>query len=111
MNRIPLDTDVVPDALLERAAWVAEVKAIWEAHLGHRIAAHITATSLTDIFYVSRRLVGRAKAWLAVGACLDPLYILPVGLSVLQSAARIGVGDLETIFRWLRRLLPASMRS
>jgi predicted nucleic acid-binding protein len=95
MNRILLDTNVVLDALLERDPWVAEARAIWDAHLRYRISAHITATSLTDIFYVSRRLRDRGKAWLAVGACLDQLYILPVDLPVLQSAARIGDGDFE----------------
>jgi predicted nucleic acid-binding protein len=95
MSRVLLDTTVVLDALLERAPWVAEARAIWEAHLGYRIAAHITATSLTDIFYVSRRLVGRPRAWLAVGTCLDQLYIIPVGLPLLQSAARFGDGDFE----------------
>ena len=95
MNRILLDTNVVLDALLERDPWVAEARAIWDAHLRYRISAHITATSLTDIFYVSRRLRDREKAWLAVGACLDQLYILPVDLPVLQSAARIGDGDFE----------------
>jgi hypothetical protein len=43
MNRILLDTNVVLDALLERDHLVAEAKAIWEAHLGHCFAAHITA--------------------------------------------------------------------
>ena len=95
MNRILLDTNVVFDALLERDPWVAEAKAIWEAHLQYHISAHITATSLTDIFYVSRRLRGREKAWIAVGTCLDQLYILPVDLPVLQAAARIGDGDFE----------------
>lgn len=95
MNRILLDTNVVLDALLERAPWVADARAIWDAHLRYRATAHITATSLTDIFYVSRRLAGRAKAWVAVGTCLDQLYILPVGLPVLQSAARTGDGDFE----------------
>src|SRR5262249_47887174 len=70
-------------------------RAIWEAHLGDRIAAHITATSLTDIFYVSRRLVGPARAWLAIGTCLDQLYVIPVVLPLLQSAARLGDGDFE----------------
>ena len=95
MMRVLLDTNVVLDALLERAPWVAEARAIWEAHLAYRIAAHITATSLTDIFYVSRRSVGRVRAWLGIGACLDQLYILPVGLPLLQSAARFGDGDFE----------------
>jgi predicted nucleic acid-binding protein len=95
MIRVLLDTNVVLDALLERDPWVQEARAIWQAHLQLRIAAHFTATSLTDVFYVSRRLVGRPRAWLAVGACLDQLYIIPVGLPVLQAAARIGDGDFE----------------
>ena len=95
MNRVLLDTNVVLDALLERHPWVVEAKTIWAAHLDYRIAAHITATSLTDIFYLSRRLVDRTRAWIAVGTCIDQLYILPVGLPVLQAAARIGDGDFE----------------
>jgi predicted nucleic acid-binding protein len=95
MMRVLLDTNVVLDALLGRDPWVVQAKTIWAAHLDNRIAAHITATSLTDIFYLSRRLIDRAKAWTAVGTCLDQLYILPVGLPVLQAAARIGNGDFE----------------
>jgi hypothetical protein len=72
-----------------------EAKTIWAAHLEYRIAVHITATTLTDIFYLSRRLIDRTRAWLAVGTCLDQLYILPVGLPVLQAAVRIGDGDFE----------------
>ena len=33
MTRVLLDTNVVLDALLERAPWVVEARAIWEAHL------------------------------------------------------------------------------
>jgi predicted nucleic acid-binding protein len=95
MNRILLDTNVVLDARLERDPWVAEARTIWSNHLQYRIAAHITASSLTDIFYVSRRLADRTRAWLAVGTCIDQLYIIPVGLPVLQAAARLGGGDFE----------------
>ncbi len=95
MTRVLLDTNVVLDALLNRDPWVAQAKTIWAAHLDNRIAAHITATSLTDIFYLSRRLIDRTKAWTAVRTCLDQLYILPVGLPVLQAAVRFGDGDFE----------------
>jgi predicted nucleic acid-binding protein len=88
MTRVLLDTNVVLDALLERDPWVAQAVTIWGAHLDKRIAAHITATSLTDIFYLSRRLIDRTRAWIAVGTCLDQLYILPVGLPVLQVSTR-----------------------
>jgi predicted nucleic acid-binding protein len=95
MTRVLLDTNVVLDALLDRDPWVVQAKTIWAAHLNNRIAAHITATSLTDIFYLSRRLIDRKRAWIAVGTCLDQLYVLPVGLPVVRAAARIGDGDFE----------------
>jgi len=95
MMRVLPDTNVVLDALLERDPWVMQAKAIWGAHLDDRIAAHITATSLTDIFYLSCRLVDRTRAWIAVRTCLDQLYILPVGLTVLQAAAQLRDGDFE----------------
>jgi predicted nucleic acid-binding protein len=111
MKRILLDTNVVLDALLERDPWVAEARMIWSHHLQYRVAAHITASSLTDIFYVSLRLADRARAWLAVGTCLDQLYVIPVSLPVLQAAARLGAETSKTTCKWPRRWPPTSMRS
>jgi predicted nucleic acid-binding protein len=47
-----LDTNVILDALLDRQPWSADAKALWQAHLNNQFAAHVTATSLTDIFHV-----------------------------------------------------------
>ena len=95
MIRILLDTNVILDALLDRQPWAAEAKTIWAAHLEGQLAAHVTATSLTDVFYVSRRIAGRSKAWQAVRACLDQLYVIPVGLSELLAATSREIGDFE----------------
>jgi predicted nucleic acid-binding protein len=95
MIRILLDTNVVLDALLSRTPWNAEAEAIFEANLNGRVAAHFTATSLTNVFYVARRLTDRARAWGAVGACLDQLYTLPVGARELRAAASGTGNDFE----------------
>jgi predicted nucleic acid-binding protein len=95
MIRILLDTNVVLDALLDRQPWIADARAIWQAHLNDQIAAHITATAVTDVFYVARRLAGSDQAWLAVRACLDQLYLISVGSSELQTAAALGGRDFE----------------
>ena len=79
MIRVLLDTNVVLDALLNRQPWNTRARAIWQAHLDNQIAAHITATSATDVFYVARRHAGREQAWLAIRACLDQLYLIAVG--------------------------------
>lgn len=55
MIRVLLDTNVVLDALLNRQPWNVQAGAIWKAHLDDQIAAHMTATAVTDVFYVARR--------------------------------------------------------
>ena len=62
MIRVLLYTNVVLDVLLDGEPWNVQAKAIWQAHLQNQIAAHMTATSVTDVFYVARRLAGRDQA-------------------------------------------------
>ena len=95
MIRALLNTNVILDALLDRQPWSADANALWQAHLNNQFAAHITATSLTDIFYISRRHANRDRAWLAVQACLDQLYVISVGFNELQMAATFGDSDFE----------------
>lgn len=95
MIRALLDTNVILDALLDRQPWSTDAKALWQAHLNNQFAAHVTATSLTDIFYISRRHAGRDKAWMAIQACLDQLYVTAVGFNELQVAATLGGSDFE----------------
>jgi predicted nucleic acid-binding protein len=92
MIRVLLDTNVVLDALLSRAPWNADAEAFFEANHRGQLEAHLTATALTDVFYVARRLTDRARAWRAVGTCLDQFFVLPVGVRELRAAAS-GSGD------------------
>ena len=55
----------------------------------------MTATSLTDVFYVGRRLSGVPSAWAAVRACLDQLHLIAVGFNELRAAEQLGTGDFE----------------
>ena len=57
-----LDTNVLLDLLLEREPWRAEAVAIAEASADGRIEAYVCASSITDIFYISRKLVGVERA-------------------------------------------------
>ena len=95
MTRALFDTNVILDALLDRQPWNADAKALWQAHVNNQLAAHVTATSLTDIFYISRRHAGRDRAWQAIQACLDQLYAISVGFNELQVATTLGGSDFE----------------
>jgi predicted nucleic acid-binding protein len=95
MKAILLDTNVVLDVLLARQPWSQDATEIWQAHRAGTVAAHVAATTLTNIFYVSRKLVGRERAWQGVHTCLNQLRIIAVDDSLLHAAAAMGGQDLE----------------
>jgi predicted nucleic acid-binding protein len=93
--RALLDTNVVLDLLLEREPWRAEAEAIADAGANGRLQAHACASSITDIFYISRKLVGADKARRIVRNCLDLLQIVSVTRDLLDSAERSRGSDFE----------------
>ncbi len=93
--RVLLDTNVILDLLLEREPWRAEAMAIAEASADGRIQPHVSASSITDVFYISRRLVGVAKARRVVRACLDTLQVISVTRDLLDAADRRVGNDYE----------------
>jgi len=90
-----LDTNVVLDALLDRTPWNIQANAIWQAQLDKQFVAYVTATTLTDIFYISRRYGGLEKAWRLVHAVLNQLPVISVGTRELQLAIRLAGNDFE----------------
>lgn len=90
-----LDTNVILDALLERLPWNVDASALWQAKLDDLFIAYVTATSVTDIFYITRRHAGREKAWQVIHVILDQLSIIPVGIDDLRLATTIGGRDFE----------------
>lgn len=93
--RFLLDTNVVLDLLLQRGEWLADADRIWQANAEGQLVACITASALTDIYYVSRRLAGQLRARDAVRACLDALTILSVDQEALAAAFARGGSDFE----------------
>jgi predicted nucleic acid-binding protein len=90
-----LDTNVILDVLLDRTPWSTDAVVLWQAKLDGQFAAYVTATSLTDIFYITRRYAGREKAWQAVRSILDQLSVIPVGINELRLATTLGGSDFE----------------
>ena len=90
-----LDTNVVLDILLDRPPWNTNAAILWRAVLNRRFTAYITATSVTDIFYIIRRHSGHEKAWQAVHTCLDQLSIVTVRIDELRLATTMEGSDFE----------------
>lgn len=92
---ILLDINVVLDVLLNRAPWVADASAVWDAHRDGRISAHLAAFSLPTIFYIVRKQNDLTKAHDGVRVCLETLEIAPVVRSTLELARSQPLSDYE----------------
>ena len=93
--RVLLDTNVVLDVLLKRDPWLKEAQALWQANDDGRLVGYISASTLTDIFYVARKLAGLDTARRAVRICLDAFEICPIDRSTLELAAALSGADFE----------------
>ena len=93
--KVLVDVNVALDVILEREPWLKDSKGVWDACHETRIVGHLNATAVTNIFYVSRRLIGTEKARAAVRICLATFEIIPVGRDELQKADAMAGSDLE----------------
>jgi predicted nucleic acid-binding protein len=93
--RLLLDTNIVLDLLLERQPFFADAKPILAAIDDGQVVGTVTASSLTDIYYIGRKVAGKEKALGAIRRCLNGFVIYPVDATTLQTAVSMPDGDFE----------------
>ena len=93
--RVLLDTNVVLDVLLRRGEWLSDAETIWQAGIDGRLICCMTASSLTDIYYIARRLASVSTARQVVLQCLDCLELLTVDQEILEAAYGLETTDFE----------------
>ena len=93
--RVLFDTNVVLDVLLSREPWLEDGRTLWQAADEGWLTVFVTATTLTDIFYVARRLADIPRARQAVQVCLDAFEIVAVDRNALERAQQLSGSDFE----------------
>jgi len=94
--RILVDTNIVLDFLLEREPFRQDAELLFEAIASGRITAYVTATTLTNIFYIARRLtqsIDRARQLVAI--TLAVMEVCPVDRATLEIALTLSLSDFE----------------
>jgi len=94
--KVFLDTNIVLDALMERIPWVDEASVIVQAIQSRQIAAYISATSLTDIAYLSFRISkDRNRSRLVLLNCLELFEIITINQDLIEQALNLNGLDFE----------------
>ena len=78
MRKILIDTNVILDIALEREPFVNDAKEIIKLIDKQKIKAYISATTVTDIYYITRRKTSHKK----VITFLDNLFVFVRVMSV-----------------------------
>ena len=68
---------------------------MWDACHEMKIVGHLVVTSLTNLFYISRRIIGTDKARAGWRMCLATFEIVPMGRLELEQADAMAGSDLE----------------
>jgi len=89
-DEVLLDPNVVLDLLLDRAPWSASLAPVIRASSDGRLELWVAGTTLTNVFYVARKMVGAARARDAVHACLNGFKVAAVNEWVLKDAIALG---------------------
>ncbi len=95
MKTVFVDTNVVLDVLLQNEGfWQNSLKVFRLAELG-KIRACVSASSMTDIFYVARKKLTASVARAAIDKLLGLFEIVGVDGDDLRGALKLPIGDME----------------
>jgi len=93
--RVLLDTNVLLDAMLQRAPWHKEADAVLQAAALGQVSCAATTLTLATLFYLGRKVVGTAPARAGVRNYLAAFAILPIDKQTLLDADAMPGNDFE----------------
>lgn len=84
--RVLVDTNIILDNLLERVPFFRDAKTLLQTIKYRQIQGYITATTLTDIFYIARKNKGIEMAKQDVSDLLAIMQVCTVDRNILEAA-------------------------
>ena len=90
-----LDTNVIIDYIAVRQPWYLDVEQIWNRVLSGSDQGYVSASALTDIYYITSRILDQTLALKAVALCCNSLTICPVDRETIMHALAMPGGDFE----------------
>ncbi|MDR3120233.1 MAG: PIN domain-containing protein [Clostridiales bacterium] len=90
-----IDTNVVIDYLDDRAPYADDAEIIFDLCGQGKMTGVLSASAITDIYYVMRKIIGREKTLESLKLLFSVFEIADVGKRDLQRAMESDVTDFE----------------
>lgn len=95
MDKVFVDTHVVIDFLIDRQPYANHSSKIFDLAEKGKIEVYISALSVNNVHYVSRRILGNKKAKTIISELLQFIKIQSVGEDDIQKALTDNIKDFE----------------
>lgn len=95
MTRVLLDTNIILDIALGRTPFFESASKIFELIDRAEIQAHITASTVTDIYYISKKEKGHGLAIEFVSNLIQVVDVIGVDKEVILKALENDLNDFE----------------
>ncbi len=95
MKRILLDTNIILDIALKREPHFEHSSKIFELIDKRQIAGCITATTVTDIYYISKKEKGNEVAIEFISKLIEIVDVIGVDKNTIVKALKSGLKDFE----------------
>ena len=93
--RVLIDTNIILDFLQERKPFVEDAVNLFEKIDAGEIEGFISATTITNIYYIIRKAAGIEVAENAISQILNDLQICKVDRTILEQAVALKFRDFE----------------
>ena len=89
------NTDVIVDHLTDRDPFANHSSLVFELYEQSKIKIHISAISVNNIYYVSRRIIGRKKTWYLIDELTDNIEVIGTTKNEIKNAIHGDFKDFE----------------
>jgi len=100
MKYVLIDTNIILDIALQREPFFDAAKQIFDKMEDGKIKGFVTASSISDIYYVSKKVSGREKTLAFIRELIDILEVLSVTKETIIDALNTEFKDFEDALQY-----------
>ncbi len=93
--KVLLDTNIVLDYILERSQFIDDARKMMQLSYDDKIKAYVSASSVTDIYYIVRKLKSKNEALDFLIELLSFVNVAGVNKTVIIHAIKSNFSDFE----------------
>ena len=95
MKKVLFDTNIILDIALNRKPFFDRSATLFGLIDKKRIMAHVTASTITDIYYIAKKDRGNDMAIQFILNLLEIVEVLGIDKNVIVTAINMGMNDFE----------------